>query len=394
MPRVAMIVSNRHGPDVRVQKEASALRAAGWDVAIYAFDREHDAGGLADEIDGVRIERIRVSLSPVGDLARTALGLVRFRAEVRRRLLAAPPDVVHCHDQDTCPVGLWWQREGARASGTGPRGAFVFDAHDLYWTWLLMPDPGSLIRRAGASILRDVDGFYARAADLLITTSEGIGPHPGFAELYREAGARPLVIWNAPDEVPSPPPLPTRFTVGYLGTVREPLMFERLVAAVAKLEPGKRPRVRIAGGGGRRREVARLVEAAAHSVGFDAEITGAFGMDELPALVAETSVQYCVYPAARGNIDRAMAVKLFDAVAQGRRVIGNAGTLMGDWIEAKGWGWTVPEGDVDALALAIAEAGAAVGGGRTPPRLEPPPAWRAESEKLVRAYGALLETRR
>jgi glycosyltransferase involved in cell wall biosynthesis len=394
MPRVAMIVSNRHNPDVRVQKEASALRAAGHEVAIYAFDREHDAGGLAAAIDGVRVERIRVARAPFGDLPRTAIGLARFRAEVKRRLLESPPDVVHCHDQDTCAVGLWWQEEGARQSGKGARGAFVFDAHDLYWTWLLMPDPGSRLRRAGAALLREVDRVYARAADLLITTSEAIGPHPGFAELYREAGALPLVIWNAPDAVPAPPPLPARFTIGYLGTVREPAMFERLLAAIRLLPAGVRPALRIAGAGSRRAEVARLVEAAARELGIPATVTGAYDVAELGALLAETSAQYCVYPAARGNIDRAMAVKLFDSVAHGRRVIGNAGTLMGDWIEAKRWGWTVPDGDVDALARTIAAAREEIGDGRAPSPLEPPPSWRAESEKLVRAYGALLETRR
>jgi len=394
MPRVAMIVSNRHNPDVRVQKEASALKAAGWEATIYAFDREHDAGGLAEEIDGVRIERVRVSLSPIGDLVRTATGLARFRAEVRRRLCADPPDVVHCHDQDTCPVGLWWQKEGARRSGKGERGVFVFDAHDLYWTWLLMADPRSPFRRLGAALLREADGVFARAADLLITTSEGKGAHPGFAELYREAGASPLVVWNAPDEAPPPPPLPARFTIGYLGSVREVPMFERLVQAIAKLPPAERPAVRVAGSGSRQRDVARLLEGASRELGFEAVVTGAYDVARLGDLIAETSIQYCVYPLDRGNMDRAMPVKLFDSVAHGRRVIGNAGTLMGDWIEANGWGWTVPERDVDALAEALVQAERAVAGRSAPDELEPPPSWRAESEKLVRAYGALLETRR
>ena len=30
------------------------------------------------------------------------------------------------------------------------RPRFVFDAHDLYWTWLTLPDPDSRLRRAGA----------------------------------------------------------------------------------------------------------------------------------------------------------------------------------------------------------------------------------------------------
>ena len=84
-----------------------------------------------------------------------------------------------------------------------------------------------------------------------------------------------------------------------------------------------------------------------------------------------------------------MAVKLFDSVAYGRRVIGNAGSLMGDWIEAKGWGWAVDDGDVRGLATALEEAAAALAGGRAAAALTSPPTWGAEAAKLVAAYETL-----
>ena len=65
-------------------------------------------------------------------------------------------------------------------------------------------------------------------------------------------------------------------------------------------------------------------------------------------MMAQTSVQYCPYPTARGNIDRAMPVKLLESVAYGRLVIGNGETLMGEWIARNDWGWGVAEDEPPA----------------------------------------------
>ncbi len=376
--RVAMVVSNVHRPDVRVHKEAAALAKAGFEVTVYAFDREHEGLPQYERIDGVDIERIAVRLSRVGNLLETGMGLLEFRSEVRRRLLRTLPVVVHCHDQDTCAVGVWWKRRG---------GKFVFDAHDLYWTWLLMPDPLSAWRRAGAVVLRELDRRYAMVADLLITTSEAIGPHPGFAETYRELGVDPLVIWNAPDVVEEIAPFPHKFTVGYMGNVREASMFKWLIRAVEKLPENDRPIIRIAGAGRSEKEVETELQSAASNLNLEVKTTGAYSFMELPRLMAQTSVQYCVYPTERGNVDRAMAVKLLDSIAHGRPVIGNASSLMGDFIEKNNWGWAVEPGDIDGLAAALADAH-----NWAPDRdLSDPPSWRVEANKLIQAYENLVD---
>ncbi len=374
---VAMVVSNVHRPDVRVHKEAAALAGAGFDVTVYAFDREHEGLPEFEQIDGVAVERISVSRSRVGNLRETGVGLLEFRSEVRRRLLKRRPLVVHCHDQDTCAVGLWWKRMGGR---------FVFDAHDLYWTWLLMPDPGSMPRRAGARVFMELDRRYAGAADLLITSSSAVGPHPGFAETYRAWGFEPLVIWNAPQEVEEISPFPETFTVGYLGNVRDVRMFRWLVEAVKSLPQPKRPAIRIAGAGRSVDEVMADLRAVSRETALEVKISGAFRFTELPSLMAETSVQYCVYPDERGNVDRAMAVKLFDSVAYGRPVIGNADSLMGDFIERNSWGWTVSPGDIAGLSRALESAHDRGPVGALPR----PPVWEDQVRELVGAYERLM----
>jgi glycosyltransferase involved in cell wall biosynthesis len=390
MARVAMLVSNAHSPDPRVEKEADALAAAGHEVTVYAFDRGREQQAL--EFAGpVRIERVSPPAPLPRNMLAVRLGLAYFHAAVRRRLVRAPAEILHCHDHDTCAVGLWWKRSGARHAGVA-RGLYVFDVHDLYWTWALLPRPTARWRHALAAVLRRTDRRFARAADLVITATDArVGRRPGAAELYREWGCDPVTVWNAPPAPGAVPPLPARFTVGYIGNVREPAMFGHLVDAIALLPPGERPALRIAGAGRAAGEVGRIVGEAACRLGIEATVSGAFHSAALPKLMAEVSVQYCVYPMQRGHIVRAMPVKLFEAVAHGRRVIGNADSLMGEWIRDREWGWEVPDGDVRALADAIraAAAACAADGGR-PAALRAPPLWPAEARRLAEAYETML----
>jgi glycosyltransferase involved in cell wall biosynthesis len=199
------------------------------------------------------------------------------------------------------------------------------------------------------------------------------------------------VIWNAPPPPAAVPALPARFTIGYVGNVREPGMFQNLIAALAQLAPEQRPAVRIAGEGRSAETVQRMFEDARSGLGLSVTLSGAFRSSDVGALMAECSLQYCVYPTRRGNIDRAMPVKLLESVAHGRRVIGNRDSLMGEWISDNDWGWVVREDDPAALAAALRDAHARCAAeGRLPPRLARPPLWPEQERRLVAAYERLL----
>jgi glycosyltransferase involved in cell wall biosynthesis len=386
-----MLVSNGHAPDPRVEKEAEALVAAGHAVTIYAFDRYRAHGAQVEHAGDVRIERVRPRWALPRNMAATRLGLAYFHAAVRQRLLRTPAEVVHCHDHDTCAVGAWWKHRGARRAGLS-RGRFVFDAHDLYWTWALLADPDARWRKAVAATLRWTDRRFARQADLLITVTQGgVGRCPGSAEIYREWGCDPVVIWNAPQPPAAVQALPPRFTIGYIGNVREPAMFENLIDAIALLPAAERPALRIAGMGRSAEHVRRRLDDARRRLGLEVTLSGAFRSAEIPALMAAVSVQYCLYPMRRGHIDRAMPVKLLESVAHGRRVIGNANSLMGEWIRQYDWGWDIADGDPRALADAIrAAASACAADGRRPPALRSPPLWPEQAGRLAQAYEVML----
>ncbi len=384
-----MIVSNGHGPDPRVQKEAEALVEGGYDVRILAWDRESSYPS-SETIRGVRIERFQHGRQSYGALYQTWKGLRRFHRFAYQAMLDDPPLVCHSHDQDTCRVGLRWKTEG--------RGRFVFDAHDFYWTWLTMGRPRSILRRLGALFLKRRDRRYARMADLLITSSNGMGGYPGLAEHYMSWGAEPRTILNLPDIGEISSPMPAEFSVGYIGNVREVEMFNHLMSAISLLPADKRPNLRIAGSGRSHDAVTKLVESRAADLDIQARITGRYTMDQLSEIMSGVALQFCVYTADRGDfkgdvnlVRAALPNKLFESAMMDRKVVTISNSVMGDWTESNGWGWTCEPGDVDALARILVDARDEwEQDGHSFTISSEVPTWSQEAEKLRQLYDDLI----
>ena len=121
--RISMLLSNPFRPDQRVEKEARSLSRAGHAVTIVCWDRQQQFEPIS-ESSGFRVERIRDVRTVYGAGARQLLHTPRFWRSAVRRVQAQQPDVVHCHDLDTLPVGWWIKRN------TGCR--LVYDAHEDY----------------------------------------------------------------------------------------------------------------------------------------------------------------------------------------------------------------------------------------------------------------------
>ena len=344
MASIAMLVSNRHDPDPRVQKEAEALVKVGHSVCIYAYDRLHEIINQNEIINGVEIKRIRTKLTPYGKIYKTGKGLKEFRSIVKSKLIETPVDIVHCHDQDTCSVGLWWKKQG--------KGKFVFDAHDLYWTWLLLPNPKSLIRKFGALLLKRRDKIYAQNADLLIVATGGIGDQKGYREIYQKWNKDSLVIMNAENQYSDSWIYPKDFTIGYFGNLRDYNMFKLLIQAILLIDEHKRPFLRIAGSGAASKEIKQLFEK--HSE-IRCKITGRYDHSQLKGLMDECSVQYCLYTSKRGNIQHTIPAKLFSSIACGKKGIVNSNSLTSEICKKNDWGWDVKDTDVNGISKLILE---------------------------------------
>ncbi len=377
MPIVAMIVSNPCDPDPRVEKEAFSLIKAGYDVTIYAFDREENR----DEISinrGVNINRYRVGFTPTGASSlllgsKVLSGLKRFRKKVLHDLLKNPPDIIHCHDADTLQIGI------SMKSKTEVK--LVFDMHDLAHTWARMARPKSIIRRIIAKMIEKQLVRRMKKCDLIITSSGAVSKtsHPGFREWVRERIGNPniTVVENRPIKTKEIEPLPNEFTIGYAGKIREKSMFKTLIQAIEKWPDEKTPKIIIAGDGTADSEVDNLFVSS----NIEIERFGRFTRQELPSIIGKMSVMYAVYPTIRGNIlDGALPTKMFDAAIYGRPSVVNSGCLMGDITKLEKLGIAVDVDDVSSLRNALMQ----IKSEHLMVKLERD--WEGESKRLVLAY--------
>ena len=384
MANVAMLVSNRHDPDPRVQKEAEALVKAGHDVCIYAYDRLHEIEKQNERINGVEIKRIRTEITPYGKIYKTGKGLRKFRAIVKNELRNSKIDIVHCHDQDTCAVGLWWKKQG--------KGKFVFDAHDLYWTWLLLPNPRSIIRKVGALILKRRDKIYAQNSDLLIVATEGIGNKKGYKEIYKKWGKDSITIMNAENQYSDSWTYPNNFTIGYFGNLRDYQMFKQLIEAILLIDKKDRPSLRISGSGAESEKIKKMFETYPE---INCKITGRYEHSQLKGLMDECSIQYCVYTSKRGNIQHTIPAKLFSSIACGKKGIVNSNSLTSEVCKKYNWGWDVDDSntkEISKLILklknewdSVSDKNSLFPFGNFKNDID----WNSQAEKLVDAYKSL-----
>jgi glycosyltransferase involved in cell wall biosynthesis len=118
-----MLLSNGFRPDPRVAREAAGLAQAGHQVTVICWDREVKFPA-EQELDGYQVERVHSVPTAYGAGPRQLFYTPRFWRAAAKRVGALQPDVIHCHDLDTLPLGWWLKgRSGAR---------LVYDAHEDY----------------------------------------------------------------------------------------------------------------------------------------------------------------------------------------------------------------------------------------------------------------------
>ena len=377
MPNVAMIVSNPCDPDPRVEKEAFSLIKAGYEVTIYAFDREENRE-LISTNEGINIRRYRVGFTPTGARslfwgAKVLSGLKRFRKKVLNDLLKNPPDIIHCHDADTLEIGIMMK------SKTDAK--LVFDMHDLAHTWARMERPTSIIRIIVSKIIEQRLVQRMKKCDLIITSSGGVSKtsYPGFREWVCKRITKPniTVVENRPIKTTEIEPLPDEFTIGYAGKIREKTMFKTLIKTIENWPDEKTPKIIIAGDGTADSDVENLF----FSSNIEIERIGKFSRKELPSIINRISVMYAVYPTIRGNIlDGALPTKMFDAAIYGRPSVINSGCLMEDISKAEKLGVAINVDDSEALRNALVK----IKSKKMKVKLERN--WEGESKRLVLAY--------
>ena len=122
MKSVAMLLSNPFRPDPRVYKEAVSLVQAGYAVTLICWDRLDELISL-ETLKGINIIRIAIR-SKYSSGSQQILFLPRFWLQALSTLRTLQPDIIHCHDLDTAPIGYWFSRN--------QHVPWIYDAHECY----------------------------------------------------------------------------------------------------------------------------------------------------------------------------------------------------------------------------------------------------------------------
>ncbi len=337
MAQIVMLLSNPYRPDPRVRREAVALHKDGHTVLLYAWDRE--VRYPAEETkEGIEIRRIHLAAS-YDSFLEALVKLPLVWGQMLWQLRSQPLDVIHAHDLDTLPVGLFVAKLR--------RKPCVFDAHEVYSAMIHRSVP-----RWAARFIRWLEGRLVPAAQVVLTVNDTL------RGIYERLGARQVVVvMNAPPraEIEGADPGPVRRKLGLEGA--------RVVLYAGMLEPSRNldtllrvfegwteaAPVLVVGGHGSLVEQIKDRTRRAHGVRF----IGWIPSDEMASHVAASDAVLLLddpeYPIARV----ATSTRLFFAMALGVPVLASEGTGTAAIVLAEDLGAVVPHDNVGAIRRAL-----------------------------------------
>lgn len=323
---VLMLLTNGFEPDPRVHKEAKALREAGFSPTILCLDRELDRPP-AEDIDGIRVLRVRAGHVRPGVPSSVAKGLAGFYVAAVARALRlharTPIAAIHCHDADTLLPGF--------ALRTALRVPLVYDIHDLYSSYFRNAALEALVQRADALCYRRVD--------------RTIVVNDRFLTLDHLDPARATVVMNAPPRAGSRFSSETATGLFYAGDMNE---LRDMRYAMPVLQRFARP-IEFAGDG-------PLLDA--YKAANDRErivFHGRIPPAEVTERTARCLAVLALYDTSIRNNRLASPNKLFEAMKFGKPAVVSADSVMADIVREHACGIAVPYGDAEALEAALRE---------------------------------------
>jgi glycosyltransferase involved in cell wall biosynthesis len=370
---IAMMLSNDAVSDPRVEKEAEALAAAGYEVVVLAWDRL-GAEPPSEARGSWRIERVGPRAVHGGGV-RSIPRYLGYWSAAADRAVELGARYVHCHDLDTAPAGLSAVKRLTGAS-------LVLDFHELYRHSRMLPQRGAA-GVAARFAARLIERRAIPRAGLVLTVS------PGQVEYYRQLGAHDVVLVENAPEIGSFVPVlrdEPEFVACFIGQKRWMPGLRALVEAVQR-DP--RLHALLAGGGPAEEAVARLAAQSERT-----EAIGRLSYAQIPALYQRCDAVFACYDNALENWRTAFPVKVMEGMASALPVIVSKGSWVAGYVEEHGIGLVADGSDPDSVAqalLALADdrrtardMGAA---GRA--LVEAGLNWEAAAARLVEAYEGL-----
>ncbi|WP_324735079.1 glycosyltransferase [Thermococcus sp. SY098] len=340
--RIVMVVTNPFKPDPRVYKEAKSLAKYGHDVYVIAWDREGKYP-KEEKVEGFKVIRVgpKAEYGPL-----MAVKLPLFYLNAFKIILKLKPDAIHTHDFDTAVLGFIFKKL--------KKTMWVYDVHDLYFTFFSMEGRRNII----GEIIRKLDLLIAKHPDVLIVATQSIGgKYKGVREYYIKHGIFPektITIWNVPDAdiflnySKLVLKKSKKFTIGFIGGQRTISNFIPLFEAVK--DKSHIYKILFVGEGKNTGDLKMLVREKYSEL--DIEFIGNVDYRLIPNYYKLCDVIFAWYP-PRENIERAIAIKVFEAAVMGIPSIVNANTLMEDFVEEYRCGVAIKKLKSDYLKQAL-----------------------------------------
>lgn len=373
---ICMLLPERFPPDVRVEKEAATLRAAGHEITLVC--RGGPAEPTFERIDGIDVQRLPVDelfagLRGIVDGARYVATNVHpvWQREIEELASDDFPggsiDAIHVHDLPLVKTAL--------TVGDDHDVPVVADLHENYpeavrqihrmrgWREIAR-DPEDLIQRLFLSPtrLKRLERHAVRNAERTITVCEEARAH-----YLRDCDADPervKIVSNTvdldafdPDATEPPTGLgfdpEESFVVSYVGNFTEHRGLDTLIEGVAHLAETHSDVQLVFVGKGNDNYVAGL-ERLARSLGIGDRLTltGWVDFDDVPDYIAASDV--CAVPhAATPHTETTVPHKLFQYMAMGVPVVTSDVAPLARIVTRTESGRVAPAGDGEAMGAAL-----------------------------------------
>ncbi len=334
-----MLLSNPYRPDPRVKREAIALRDEGYEILLLAWDRE-DRFPQSENLEGIEVRRIKLKAT-YDNFLESLIKLPLLWLRMLIRLLRDRFEIVHCHDLDTLPVGLFVARLKGKPC--------VFDAHELYSAMV-----SESVSKGVMSLLRWMEGTMVRRPELVITVNETL------SRIYRQMGSRNvIVVMNCPlpEELGAGDPESVVRKLGlegkkvclYAGMLEKSRNLDTLIEVFDTLEDENT--VLLLGGYG------TLIDHVLSRVSVSRNIifVGWIRASEKASYVSAADVIVLLDDPSYSVNRLAIVTRLLEAMALGVPVLASEGTLNAEVVQREGIGLCVRHDDVEGIQRALHE---------------------------------------
>ncbi|AVQ54331.1 hypothetical protein CF049_18740 [Clostridium sporogenes] len=187
LKNILMVVQNDFVNDSRIIKEANTLGKYGFNVKVLALHNK----GLKEEEEFEHFIVKRIKLGTRDKLSKGKLSQVVKYIEFKKKCLQEAknfnPDIVHCHDVYTLPIG----KEIIKKLGKTKKIKFVYDSHEL-WSQASnnLSMPNILVK-----LQNNIEKNTIRKCNKVITVSDSIAQYLMKEYKIKE---KPTIIRNIP----------------------------------------------------------------------------------------------------------------------------------------------------------------------------------------------------